>query len=394
MLCAVFDPVETHVDGFGAALFDGVIGDASGASVVGLDWSGRLRVAHFEQCGAEHGGVFGIVEECAKFGFGGGGHDGVDDGAVDVDGAVDGWRDGVGIWSGGCVGGEGAEEEIAAGTGAGLGFGEVGCVAVDVEDHVAGMVADGGVRMSGAVVEQLGDGARGGFGTVGLGAGEGAEGDEQSGVDGASVVEKSTDDFLKTGDAGGGEASGEVGWRGELCVFAVDGSCPGMGRVLWPDCWGFLEFQECFFDVAGHGQVDGAGCVVPFECHAEVAFAGPFGGAGVKGFEAREEMFGVFAADIFDAEVVDDETEGDGTGVVTEEAGCVFAWVVAGLGKVCDEAFMGDDAGLGEAVHAFADFDHDGAVVDEVVEFILFHDDVGNGAGWDAHVFEFGHGSV
>lgn len=48
-------------------------------------------MAHFDQCGTEHGGIFGIVEKCAEFGFGGGGHDGLDDGAVDVDGAVEGW---------------------------------------------------------------------------------------------------------------------------------------------------------------------------------------------------------------------------------------------------------------------------------------------------------------
>ena len=40
------------------------------------------------------------LEECAELGFGGGGHDGLDDGAVGVDGAVDGWRDGVEIWRG------------------------------------------------------------------------------------------------------------------------------------------------------------------------------------------------------------------------------------------------------------------------------------------------------
>ena len=27
----IFDPVKTHVDGFGAPLFDGVVGDAGGA---------------------------------------------------------------------------------------------------------------------------------------------------------------------------------------------------------------------------------------------------------------------------------------------------------------------------------------------------------------------------
>jgi hypothetical protein len=34
---SVADPIETHVHGFGAALFDRIVGDAFGAFVVGLD---------------------------------------------------------------------------------------------------------------------------------------------------------------------------------------------------------------------------------------------------------------------------------------------------------------------------------------------------------------------
>ena len=43
---AVADPVVPHVDGFAAALADGVVGDASGTCVVGLDGGGGLGVAH------------------------------------------------------------------------------------------------------------------------------------------------------------------------------------------------------------------------------------------------------------------------------------------------------------------------------------------------------------
>ena len=44
---AVADPIEAHVDSFGSALFDGVVGYALGTFIVGDDGSGRLRVAHF-----------------------------------------------------------------------------------------------------------------------------------------------------------------------------------------------------------------------------------------------------------------------------------------------------------------------------------------------------------
>ena len=43
---SVADPVETHVHGSAAALFDGVIGYAVGACVVGLYWCSGLRMSH------------------------------------------------------------------------------------------------------------------------------------------------------------------------------------------------------------------------------------------------------------------------------------------------------------------------------------------------------------
>lgn len=59
---AVSYPIETHVHGLGAALFDGVVADAGGAGVVGLDGSGWLWVMHVFEDGSEHGCLLGIVE--------------------------------------------------------------------------------------------------------------------------------------------------------------------------------------------------------------------------------------------------------------------------------------------------------------------------------------------
>ena len=59
---AVSDPIEAHVHGFGSSLFDGVVADAGGAGVVGLDGSGWLWVMHVFEDGSEHGCLLGIVE--------------------------------------------------------------------------------------------------------------------------------------------------------------------------------------------------------------------------------------------------------------------------------------------------------------------------------------------
>ena len=58
-----------------------------------------------------------------------------------MDGAVEGRWCGVGKWRGGWQKRGGAEEEEATGTRAGVALGEVGGIAVNVQDHVAGVIA-------------------------------------------------------------------------------------------------------------------------------------------------------------------------------------------------------------------------------------------------------------
>ena len=71
LLDSVFDPVETHVNGFGAALLHIVVSNPSGTGVVCLDWSGVLWVAHAFESGSKHRAIFGIIEKGSQFGFGG-----------------------------------------------------------------------------------------------------------------------------------------------------------------------------------------------------------------------------------------------------------------------------------------------------------------------------------
>ena len=68
---AVANPVEAHVDGFRALLFDSVVGDAGGGTVVGLDWCRWLGVAEFLERGTDGAGFLAVVEEAGKFSFGG-----------------------------------------------------------------------------------------------------------------------------------------------------------------------------------------------------------------------------------------------------------------------------------------------------------------------------------
>ena len=93
MADAVANPVEAHVDGFGAFLFDGVIRNAEGGAVVRDHGSGRLGMTEFLQADSDRAGFFAIVvEKSSEFGFGGAGQDFAHDLAQDVDGSIGGRR--------------------------------------------------------------------------------------------------------------------------------------------------------------------------------------------------------------------------------------------------------------------------------------------------------------
>ena len=88
LIDAVADPVEPHVDRFGAALLDSVVDDARSARVVGLNGSRWLRMTHFFKNVSKHGSVFGIVEQCPQFGFSGRRKNRLHNGAEDMDSAI------------------------------------------------------------------------------------------------------------------------------------------------------------------------------------------------------------------------------------------------------------------------------------------------------------------
>ena len=80
---------------------------------------------------------------------------------------------------------------------------------------------------------------------------------------------------------------------------------------------------------------------------------------------------------------------------MTPEARSVLALAVTLFGKSLLEELVGNDAGLGEAVHSFPNFDVDPSVfVNQVPEVVfyddLFRDDVES----EAHVFRIGHRGV
>lgn len=90
---------------------------------------------------------------------------------------------------------------MATNAAAGLGFVEIGGIAVDVKDHVGGTESDFGVGVGGTVVEELVDGEIGVFCGFCLFVGNGAEGHQEGDVHTAGVVEDGANDLLDSSDA-------------------------------------------------------------------------------------------------------------------------------------------------------------------------------------------------
>ena len=224
VLDAILEPVETHVDGLGALLFDSVVEDASGDAVVSCDDSGRLGPTHLVESGPKGNGALGIEEGRASFSFGGRGEDVAHDASEHMEGTVERGAEAIELVR--MV----AEEEETRGAGAGLGLGKVGSVSVVVEDHVTGEVLDDGIRMGGCVVEQVHDSVGGGLGGAGLLGGNGAQGDQHGVVDGPGIVEENSHDLSDpSGGVGIEEGRGVDG--GQLDLGSVLGDHMLVGAV-------------------------------------------------------------------------------------------------------------------------------------------------------------------
>lgn len=95
------------------------------------------------------------------------------------------------------------EEEETTCAGTGFWFRQVGGITVGTEDHLAGMITDGGVGLCVRVVKYLLGCQLGGFGGLGLGNSKGSQGNKHGGINRASIIQEDTDDFLEPFDARG-----------------------------------------------------------------------------------------------------------------------------------------------------------------------------------------------
>lgn len=123
----------------------------------------------------------GVEEEATGLSFGRGGRNTFERFAEHVDGSV-----GFGIrWIGSEFVGEKKETSSTA---AGVRKNQVGGIGNDAENHVTGVITDGGIRMRGEVVEEHVAGFGSFLRRFGLTVGDLVEGNDDGLIDGATVI--------------------------------------------------------------------------------------------------------------------------------------------------------------------------------------------------------------
>ncbi len=80
--------------------------------------------------------------------------------------------------------------------------------------------------------------------------------------------------------------------------------------------WRVLELDECLRYIIKHGDMDVFVDVVSVDIHSKIACTVPVLGAFVVFIQDAREVLNMFTANVFDAEVVNTECEGDWAEIV------------------------------------------------------------------------------
>ena len=112
-------------------------------------------------------------------------------------------------------------------------FAVIAGVAVYMEDHVGGAVCDPGIRVCGAIVQQLDDLLFCLQSGLVLFGGQGAEGHVQCAVNSSGIIQQSANNLRRLVGIGGQQRCSVVQLCGRfLCGAILDGDV-GMWQVLW-----------------------------------------------------------------------------------------------------------------------------------------------------------------
>ena len=198
------------------------------------------------------------------------------------------------------------EEEMSAGTATRFGFTEVTGIAMDGEFHVAAFVCENGILLCSKIVEELTCMLKGVSSWRGGLGGNGAEWDKQGAVNGSAIEQKFSTNLLYELFSVSVTEGRSRRCLCRLLCSSILYQCVWVRLILATPC-AVPKDGEGFLNLPWHEEVNNACVVVPAEVNADVTFPSPIGCDLVVVAKDLVKVFGVFAANIFDSEIVNGE---------------------------------------------------------------------------------------
>ena len=219
---------------------------------------------------------------------------------------------GLGIWRRAGSGGKGCKEKMAGSTAASIWKDKVGGIGGYGKDHVACIIANGSIGMSGEIVKKHVAGVFCVFGWRRLSIGDFVQRNNDGRVTAAGIVEKEAGDLLDTFDAEFVEERRDI-IVGKLNLLAIDGSCPAMGRVLRLSGRGMAQCEKGIGHIVWHRDVNVTGIVVPVDFETEISGPGPVFGERIFDGKGVEEVIRIGLREEFNTKVVNGKCESGAT---------------------------------------------------------------------------------
>jgi len=127
------------------------------------------------------------------------------------------------------------------------------------------------------------------------------------------------------------------------------------------------EMEQCPFNVPGHGQVNSTVLIIPSNSETAVSCGCPIFTDLVVLLEGTHEVNGVLSVGVFDSKIIFHKGKCNWVHVVPPQAGSDGTWYVPMGCKELLQLPIGQEAGLGETVHAALNLHVDMSFVDQGV---------------------------
>jgi hypothetical protein len=187
---------------------------------------------------------------------------------------------------------------------------------------------------------------------------------------------------------------GSICFWGELGFSAIGDWQTLVRGETWLEWTGMLKLNEQVFDVPWHADATATICIVPFDINTRKFISGHVALDPVEFLENVQEVVEVFDSNIFHTKVIYNEAELNGTPFVAPEARGGFSFVIAFSKKAGSEEIVGQNASLGKAIAASANFEVDPTIPVSSRKLVLFNEFCWDVCDFDADILRIGHWGI